>query len=62
MKQVLLRVKDSHQVMVFVHSRKDTVKTAYMLRDEAIQEGKMGEYVSDFTKSSILCLTRYNYN
>jgi antiviral helicase SLH1 len=28
-----------HQVMVFVHSRKETVKTAMGLRDAAIQEG-----------------------
>ncbi|TPX35401.1 hypothetical protein SeLEV6574_g08188, partial [Synchytrium endobioticum] len=39
--KVLDKVKESHQVMVFVHSRKDTVKTAYMIRDEAVREGKM---------------------
>ncbi|TPX31933.1 hypothetical protein SmJEL517_g04845 [Synchytrium microbalum] len=39
--KVLDKVKDKHQVMVFVHSRKDTVKTSYMLRDEAVREGKM---------------------
>ncbi|KAJ3077291.1 activating signal cointegrator 1 complex subunit [Podochytrium sp. JEL0797] len=31
-------IRDGHQVMVFVHSRKDTVKTAMMLRDEALAE------------------------
>ncbi|KAJ1555242.1 hypothetical protein HK405_002907, partial [Cladochytrium tenue] len=35
-------VRDGHQVMVFVHSRKDTVKTAMMLRDEAANEGELG--------------------
>ncbi|KAI9141161.1 Sec63 Brl domain-containing protein [Paraphysoderma sedebokerense] len=31
-------VRDEHQVMVFVHSRKDTVKTARTIHDIAIQE------------------------
>ncbi|KAF8983689.1 hypothetical protein BGZ46_009737 [Entomortierella lignicola] len=31
-------VKEGHQVMVFVHSRKDTVKTAQMLRQKASDE------------------------
>ncbi|KAI8066325.1 Sec63 Brl domain-containing protein [Gongronella butleri] len=32
-------VQDDHQVMVFVHARKETVKTAQMLREEAANEG-----------------------
>ncbi|GAA5881164.1 hypothetical protein JCM3774_003993 [Rhodotorula dairenensis] len=32
-------VKAGHQCMVFVHARKDTVKTAQMLREKAIEEG-----------------------
>ncbi|KAI9348199.1 Sec63 Brl domain-containing protein [Obelidium mucronatum] len=35
-------VREGHQVMVFVHSRKDTVKTAMMLRDEALAENLSG--------------------
>ncbi|KAJ3135746.1 hypothetical protein HK100_002436 [Physocladia obscura] len=35
-------VREGHQVMVFVHSRKDTVKTAMMLRDEAMTDGLSG--------------------
>ncbi|KAJ3219925.1 activating signal cointegrator 1 complex subunit [Dinochytrium kinnereticum] len=35
-------VREGHQVMVFVHSRKDTVKTAMMLRAEAEKENLMG--------------------
>ncbi|KAF9114810.1 hypothetical protein BGX27_009758 [Mortierella sp. AM989] len=31
-------VKEGHQVMVFVHSRKDTVKTAQMLKQKAADE------------------------
>ncbi|ORY41007.1 Sec63-domain-containing protein [Rhizoclosmatium globosum] len=40
--QLIKLVKDGHQVMVFVHSRKDTVKTAMMLRDEAMTDGVAG--------------------
>ncbi|ORX62001.1 Sec63-domain-containing protein [Hesseltinella vesiculosa] len=32
-------VQDDHQVMVFVHARKETVKTAQMLREEVANEG-----------------------
>ncbi|KAI8617669.1 Sec63 Brl domain-containing protein [Chytriomyces sp. MP71] len=35
-------IREGHQVMVFVHSRKDTVKTAMMLRDEAMNDGLSG--------------------
>ncbi|KAI9305339.1 Sec63 Brl domain-containing protein [Cunninghamella echinulata] len=32
-------VEQGHQVMVFVHARKETVKTAQVLREQAINEG-----------------------
>ncbi|KAJ3149273.1 hypothetical protein HDU86_006996 [Geranomyces michiganensis] len=35
-------VREGAQVMVFVHSRKDTVKTAQMLRDGALAENALG--------------------
>ncbi|KND03788.1 uncharacterized protein SPPG_01244 [Spizellomyces punctatus DAOM BR117] len=35
-------VRDGAQVMVFVHSRKDTVRTAQMLRDEALNHNELG--------------------
>ncbi|KAF9426913.1 hypothetical protein BGZ94_005813 [Podila epigama] len=38
-------VKEGHQVMVFVHSRKDTVKTAMMLKEKAYSENEL-EYFS----------------
>jgi len=34
-------VKEGHQVMVFVHARKDTVKTAQMLKEKANDEGEL---------------------
>ncbi|KAI9206036.1 Sec63 Brl domain-containing protein [Polychytrium aggregatum] len=40
--KVIELVRDGHQVMVFVHSRKDTVKTSMMLRDEALNNGEIG--------------------
>lgn len=36
-------VKEGHQVMVFVHARKETVKTAQMLREEVATEGMGGK-------------------
>ena len=38
-------VAEGHQVMVFVHSRKDTVKTCNMLRDEAAKDGSLGKNI-----------------
>lgn len=35
-------VKDGHQVMVFVHSRKDTVKTCNFMIDQASEENCLG--------------------
>ncbi|RIB18575.1 Sec63 Brl domain-containing protein [Gigaspora rosea] len=37
--KVLDLVKKGHQVMVFVHARKETVKTAQILREYAIKDG-----------------------
>jgi antiviral helicase SLH1 len=37
--QVAELLKAGHQVMVFVHARKDTVKTAQTLREKAMAEG-----------------------
>lgn len=34
-------VKDGHQVLIFVHARKETVKTAQMIKEKAIAEGEM---------------------
>ncbi len=42
--KVLERVRAGHQVMVFVHSRKDTYKTARHLLEKAQQEGTTGEF------------------
>ena len=35
---------EGHQVMVFVHSRKETVKTAMVLRDSAVQDGTINSF------------------
>ncbi|KAI9006624.1 Sec63 Brl domain-containing protein [Phycomyces nitens] len=36
-------VRDGHQVMVFVHARKETVKTAQMLKEEVLNDS-LGDY------------------
>lgn len=41
--KVAALVEQGHQVMVFVHARKETVKTAQMLREEVQAEGLMGK-------------------
>lgn len=37
-------VHDGHQVMVFVHARKETVKTALALREAALVAGTLDEF------------------
>ncbi|EEB05874.1 ATP-dependent RNA helicase Slh1 [Schizosaccharomyces japonicus yFS275] len=39
--KVLNLLENGHQVMVFVHSRKDTIKTAKKLKEQFYNEGKM---------------------
>lgn len=40
-----------HQVLIFVHSRKETVKTAKFLRDLATQKQELNKFVKDHSKS-----------
>jgi antiviral helicase SLH1 len=37
-------VREGHQVMVFVHARKETVKTAQALREAALLDGILEEF------------------
>jgi antiviral helicase SLH1 len=42
--KVLDLVRRKHQVMVFVHTRKDTVKTAQALRESVLEEGAWDDF------------------
>jgi antiviral helicase SLH1 len=44
--KVLELVEQGHQVMVFVHARKETVKSAKALRETALQEGTLDNFSS----------------
>ncbi|KAH6915313.1 activating signal cointegrator 1 complex subunit 3, partial [Coprinopsis sp. MPI-PUGE-AT-0042] len=46
-KKVLALVEQGHQVMVFVHARKETVKAAMTLREMAITEGSPEFFMCD---------------
>lgn len=46
-KKVAELVQEGHQVMVFVHARKETVKTALALRDAAQMEGVLVNFLCD---------------
>jgi antiviral helicase SLH1 len=39
-------VQQGHQVMVFVHARKETVKSAQALREAALTDGSLDEFSS----------------
>ncbi|KAI9164452.1 Pre-mRNA-splicing helicase BRR2 [Blastocladiella emersonii ATCC 22665] len=43
-----------NQVLVFVHSRKDTAKTAKMLRDMAIEQGTIGSMIAKELSREVL--------
>lgn len=34
-----------HQVLIFVHSRKETAKTARFLKEEALREDKLAQFM-----------------
>jgi len=40
-KKVLASIRESNQVMIFVHSRRDTVKTAQFMREAAMRDGSL---------------------
>ncbi|BEI88967.1 uncharacterized protein CcaverHIS019_0203290 [Cutaneotrichosporon cavernicola] len=42
--KVVEMVREGHQVMVFVHARKETVKTAQKLREMAMEEGEIDAF------------------
>lgn len=44
--KVVERVKQSHQLIVFVHSRKDTAKTAAALRDMCMERDTLGYFTT----------------
>lgn len=44
--KVLDLVRQGHQVMVFVHARKETVKSAQALREAALEEGALDDFDS----------------
>ena len=47
--------KDNRQIMIFVHSRKDTVKTAEDIRQEALNRGSIDDfYIKDDPQYGIL--------
>ena len=49
--KVIELIREGRQVMVFVHSRKDTVKTANSIRELAIAEGVSGMVLAQMISS-----------
>lgn len=47
--KVMELVKQGHQVMVFVHARKETLKTAMTLQEMAVEEGDLELFKSEST-------------
>lgn len=45
--KVLEQVRQGYQVMVFVHARNDTVRTAMVLREIAKNNGEMGFFAPE---------------
>ena len=41
----VLECAGKHQVLIFVHSRKETAKTARYLKDEALKEDKLAQFM-----------------
>jgi pre-mRNA-splicing helicase BRR2 len=48
--KVIERVGKQQQVLVFAHSRKETARTAKLIRDTALQQDQLGKFLkSDST-------------
>jgi|TARA_B110000285_G_C15083988_1_gene595117 pre-mRNA-splicing helicase BRR2 len=53
--KVMERV-EKHQVLVFTHSRKETARTAKIIRDMALAQDKLGCLVKDDSESKKILL------
>jgi pre-mRNA-splicing helicase BRR2 len=54
--QVMIRA-GKHQTIIFVHSRKETAKTARFIRDTAMAQDKMGQFLGDYGASREILMT-----
>jgi pre-mRNA-splicing helicase BRR2 len=53
--QKILDAAGKHQVLIFVHSRKETVKTARYLKDKALEEEMLNKFIRpDSTSRELL--------
>lgn len=53
--KVMERV-EKHQVLVFAHSRKETARTAKIIRDMALAQDKLGQFVKEESESKKILL------
>ena len=49
--KVMERIKERHQILIFVHSRKETARTGKILRDMAISQNRLEEIISEDSES-----------
>ena len=58
MKEILFRLVmervAEHQLLVFVHSRKDTARTAHELKDQAYAQDELGRFVKNSSSRKLL--------
>lgn len=47
----VMAVAEKHQVVIFVHSRKETAKTARAIRDSALQDDALGRFLKEDSES-----------
>ena len=50
----MLQAAGKHQVLVFVHSRKETAKTAKFMKEQALKEDKLARFQGDSSSREVL--------
>ena len=50
-----------HQVLIFVHSRKETAKTARYLKEEALKEDRLAQFMKVLLPSEQMQLTAWRH-
>ena len=50
----VLQAAGKHQVLVFVHSRKETAKTAKFMKEQALKDDKLARFQGDSSSREIL--------
>ena len=58
--KVIERVSKNHQILIFTHSRKETARTAKIIRDMALANDELQKFLKENSESKEILLSQVN--